>query len=72
VKPGDRIQINMFSGEILDAIVSAVLPMTPGMMIRAKTGEPGRYREREAVFAVGSSGHRKQKEVILFQNFLVN
>jgi hypothetical protein len=27
MKPGDRIEITMYSGEILDAIVSAVTPM---------------------------------------------
>lgn len=35
VKPGDRIEISMYSGEILDAIVSAVFSDVRGTMIRA-------------------------------------
>jgi hypothetical protein len=39
MKPGSRIQICLYSGEILDAIVSAIIPDVRGTMIRAKSGD---------------------------------
>jgi hypothetical protein len=39
MKPGSRIKICLYSGEILDAVVSAVIPDVRGTMIRAKAGD---------------------------------
>jgi len=39
MKPGDRIQISLYSGEILDAIVSAIIPDTRGRTIPARSSK---------------------------------
>ena len=39
MRPGDHIQISLYSGETLEAIVSAVIPDTRGTMIRAKSAD---------------------------------
>jgi hypothetical protein len=39
MKPGDHVEIALYSGEILQAVVSAVIPNTRSTMIRAKSGD---------------------------------